>query len=134
MAAVHAQLAGLESTIAEKTEEVEALQGALAEAKTTALSAVASERQHTDDLIQREEKLLGTLVHQLSQSQSDELVSTTQCSEVTSSAVCASKQASDPCTHQWTHARTHRSIHSSTMALHSWCASLERAACLSEKY
>ncbi len=130
MAAVHAQLAGLESTIAEKTEEVEALQGALAEAKTTALSAVASERQHTDDLIQREEKLLGTLVHQLSQSQTDELVSAMQVP-----CVQASKRAIHPCTHPWMHARTHRSIHSSTKPISFMVRPpFPRAACLREKY
>ena len=55
------------------TFQVETLKGALNKAKDDAQSAVESEKQHTDDLIQREERLLNTLMKQLNKAQNDQL-------------------------------------------------------------
>ena len=59
--------------ISSATLQVSTLKDALNKAKDDAVIAVQSEKQNTDDLIQREERLLGTLMQQLNKAQNEQL-------------------------------------------------------------
>ena len=69
----NAKLASLETIVSEKNDEVGTLKAALDKAKDDALTAVESEKRHTDDLIKREEKLLNTLMRQLNKAQGEQV-------------------------------------------------------------
>ncbi len=73
MKEVNSRLKNLESQFEEKAGEVSVLKSELDRAKDDAKTAVESEKQHTDDLIQREERLLNTLMTQLNKAQSEQL-------------------------------------------------------------
>ncbi|QDZ21635.1 hypothetical protein HOP50_06g41620 [Chloropicon primus] len=70
---INSKLQNLESLVSEKTTEVGTLKVALSRAKDDALTAVESEKQHTDDLIKREERLLNTLMKQLNKAQNEQV-------------------------------------------------------------
>lgn len=70
---INAKLASLETIVSEKNDEVGTLKAALDKAKDDALTAVESEKRHTDDLIKREEKLLNTLMRQLNKAQGEQV-------------------------------------------------------------
>ena len=53
--------------------KVEKLTVALSQARDDSETAMESEKRNTDDLIEREEKLLNTLVKQLNHAQSEQL-------------------------------------------------------------
>ena len=62
-----------ERLASERRLEAESLRCEVAKVKEEAEMARESERTHTDDLIQREERILGTLMKQLSQAQNDQV-------------------------------------------------------------